>query len=122
MDDHTPSSDGDLDSFQDVLEDYNRNFDRVTGLLGENGSLTEASALKQMRVEDTKNVLAESLPIAVKSMIFLASRAESESVRYNASKFLIAVSLGKDPAIKADDPTLDLISRLQGEDAEEEAG
>lgn len=101
------------DSFQEALEEYNRNFERLSDVLGDH-SLTESGAKKAVQIEETKNVLANALPIAVKSMTYLAAHADSESVMYNASKFLIELQLGKEPAFQATDPTKDLIARLTG--------
>lgn len=108
------------DSLQDKLEEYNRNFEALNGLLGDS-KLLEAESTKELRTEKTKEILAEALPVAVGTMIDLAANAESESVRYKAAQFLISTSLGKDPAITADDPALELIKRLQRSESSDES-
>jgi len=101
----------DSDSFQDALDKYNENFERLNGLLGDK-SLLESGLVKTQRIEETKEILAASLPVAVQAVIELASMASTESVRLRAAQYLINISLGKDPAIKAEDPALELIDRL----------
>lgn len=102
-----------LESFQERLEQYNANFERLDGLLGDK-SLLESGARKTRQVEDTKAILADALPIGVETLVELAVRADSDSVRLRAAMFLINISLGKDPAIKAEDGVMELIERLTG--------
>lgn len=102
------------DSLQEKLDEYNRNFEALNSLLGESSnSLLETGAGKELRIEKTKEILAEALPIAVHTMLDLAANAESESVRYKAAQFLISTNLGKDPAFQAEDPAMQLILKLQ---------
>lgn len=107
-----------MEDFQDALEEYNKNFERLNGLLGDK-SLLESGAVKTQRIEETKEILAASLPIAVQAVIDLTAHASTESVRLRAAMYLINVSLGKDPAIKAEDPALELIARLTEDPADE---
>jgi hypothetical protein len=107
-----PDSEGIPKSLQQRLDEYNQNFERLDGLLGDQ-SLLESSAVKELRVEETKAVLAQALPVAVNTLIGLCGYAQSESVKLKAAQFLIGISLGKDPAIKAEDPAKELIKRLQ---------
>ena len=99
-------------SLQERLDEYNKNFQRLDGLLGDQ-SLLESAAVKELRVEETKEVLSQALPVAVNTLIGLCGYAQSESVKLKAAQFLIGISLGKDPAIKAEDPAKELIERLQ---------
>lgn len=110
----SPIDSGVPDSFQDQIEEYNSNFERLNTVLGDNTQLVDGGAIKAVRVEETKELLARALPIAVTTIIGLAANADSESVRYNASKLLIDISLGKDPGLQADDPVANLVARLQG--------
>jgi len=114
MEEQLPDAEEIFESYQDRLTKYNENFDRVDGLLGEK-SLLESDAKRVGRVENTKDMLSEiGLPISVSTVIDLAANAESESVRYQAAKFIIALNLGKDPAMQAIDPAMELINRLRG--------
>lgn len=103
-----------LESFQDRLEQYNANFDRVDGLLGDQ-TLLESDARKLTRVENTKQILSEALPVAINTVIELAARGDSESVRLKAAQIILDANLGRDPAMNANDPAEDLIRRLRGE-------
>lgn len=107
------------DSLQDKLEEYNRNFEALNTLLGEKDSLLDRGISKELRIERTKEILAEALPVAVTTIIDLAHNAESETVRYKAAQFLISTNLGKDPGLEQEDPAAKLIARLQGEDADD---
>lgn len=112
--DMTPAERGIPESLQDRLEEYNKNFERLGDLLGDQ-SLTEAAATRAVQTESTKDLLAAAQQIAVKTIIALAANADSESVKYNASKLILEFNLGKDPALKAEDPAMDLIDRLKSD-------
>lgn len=110
--DFVPSDEDLPESLQERLDEYNRNFEALSGLLGDR-SLLESSARKELRVEHTKDILAEALPIAVRTLIGLAGHAMSESVKLKAAQIILDANLGRDPAIKAEDPAKALIERLQ---------
>jgi hypothetical protein len=107
-----------MDSFQDALDEYNANFERLNGILGDK-SLLDSAVVKTQRIEETKEILVASLPVAVQAVIELAATASTESVRFRAAQYLINISLGKDPAIKAEDPALELIERLSSDPTDE---
>jgi len=115
--DFSPVDPDDVDgipkSLQERLDEYNKNFERLDGLLGEN-SLLESSAVKELRIEETKAVLAQAMPVAVNTLVQLCAYGQSETVKLRAAQFLIGINIGKDPGLKVEDPAKDLIERLQG--------
>jgi len=99
---------GDL---QDRLDDYNANFEALNKALAETDSLDQ-NATAELQVEQTKNMLTAALPIAVKSVILLASSAVSETTKLRASQYLIDRALGKEGDLANEDEATKLLKRL----------
>jgi sugar phosphate isomerase/epimerase len=99
-------------SLQERLDEYNKNFDSLNGVLGES-SLLEASAKRELRVEETKDVLGLALPVAVQTLIGLCGFAVSETVKLKAAMYIVDINLGKNPGLKTEDPAKELIERLR---------
>ncbi len=99
------------DDLQDKLDQYNKNFEALDTFLGDT-SLTDSSMATGLRVERTKEILAQALPIGVQSLIQLAAYSKTDSVRLKASVYLIDRCLGRDGAIGEEDEAVKLIKRL----------
>jgi hypothetical protein len=99
------------DDLQAKLAEYNRRFDALTTRFGEEAFL-ESSAVADLQVEQTKEMLANSLPTAVRTLVLLASNAGSESVRYKAATYIIDRTLGKDAALAEEDAATQLLRKL----------
>lgn len=65
------------------------------------------------RAEQARKSLSESAPLAVSTLLNLASAAASESVKLKAAMYILDRVFGKDMALDAIDPTKELIKELQ---------
>lgn len=99
-------------SLQAKLEEYNRNFDALDNFLGEGEVLAEGFA-SELRIEKTKEMLSQALPIGVKTLIQVATFGKTDGVRLKAAIYLIDRCLGKDATVGEDDAATALLRRLQ---------
>lgn len=98
---------------QKKLDEYNRNFEALNTFLGDE-SLTEAGVATDLRVERTKEMLSQALPIGVKTLIEICTYGKTDGVRLKAAIYLIDRSLGKDALNADEDAATALLRRLQG--------
>ncbi len=99
------------ESLQDKLEEYNRNFEALSVVMNETNTL-EANASTELQVEQTRAMITQALPIAVKTMIGITAYGTSETNRRLASQYIIDRVLGRDGDIKSEDEATKLLKRL----------
>lgn len=102
------------EDLQAKIEEYNRNFDQLNSILGDESTI-EKSVAADLRIEQTNEILAESLPVAVRTMVALCVSAVSESVKYRAASYLIDRCLGPTTGKPAEeDAATQLLRKLTG--------
>lgn len=100
------------DDLQVKLNEYNRNFDALNNYLGD-GNLIGAGVATELRIEKTKEMLVQALPIAVRTVMELASYSLSDTIRLKAAMYIIERTMGKEPMIEVEDQATQLLRKLQ---------
>lgn len=99
------------ESLQDKIEEYNRNFESLNQVLGDNNTL-DKSATAELQVEQTREMIVQALPVAVKTLIGITAYGTSETNKRLAAQYLIDRALGKDSDISTEDEATKLLKRL----------
>lgn len=105
-----PSLPNDL---QARLDDYNRNFEALSSALGE-ASLLDASTATELKLEKTREMMVQALPIAVQTIVEIANYSLSDSIRLKAAMYIVDRTMGRDISVVEEDEATKLLRKLSG--------
>lgn len=110
--DETPANDGSSEelsqeSLQVILANYKKALEQEFDL-----EVRPELVDPEILTEAIKKQMIGKLPVAFKSLAYLAEHADSESVRLSSSKFIIECAIGKQAIALPGDPLSNLLKNL----------
>lgn len=102
------NADNDEQSLQAQLQAYYRSIEQEFDIEAK-PELIDADIM----ADTIKKRMIEKLPVAFRSLAYLAEHADSESIRFQSSKYIIEAAIGKQAIAPPGDPWKDLFGSMR---------